>query len=72
MSFMVGNNIKHFKESNKFTFRQLARKVNVNHTLLIKLANKNRTTVSLDVICRLSEGLDVKIDDLLFKNIYSN
>ena len=69
MSFMVGDNIKQFKESNKFTFRQLARKVNVNHTLLIKLANKNRTTASLDVICRLSEGLNVKIDDLLFTNI---
>lgn len=72
MKYMISDNLKQFKEINNFTLRKSAILLNINHSLLLRLINKKRTTASLDVICRIAEGLGVELDDLLFTNIYSN
>ncbi|MDB8790397.1 helix-turn-helix transcriptional regulator [Romboutsia sp. 1001216sp1] len=72
MKYMLAENLKQFKEINNLSFRELAKILKVSYAILEKLVNKKRETAKLDVICRVAEGLDVELDDLLFKNIYSN
>ncbi|SCJ45181.1 Uncharacterised protein [uncultured Clostridium sp.] len=72
MQYMFADNIKQFKEKNNLTFRELAKTLKVSYAILEQLVNKKREKARLDIICRVAEGLDVEIDDLLFTNIYSN
>ena len=72
MQYMFADNIKQFKEKNNLTFRELAKILKVSYAILEQLVNKKREKARLDIICRVAEGLDVEIDDLLFTNIYSN
>ncbi|XTR39294.1 helix-turn-helix domain-containing protein (plasmid) [Paraclostridium tenue] len=69
---MLADNLKQFKERNNLSLRETAKMLKVSHVVLIRLINKKRTTAKLDVICRVAEGLNVELDDLLFTNIYSN
>lgn len=72
MKYMISQNLKQFKEINNLSFRELSRQLKISHVVLIKIINKKRETVRMDSICRVAEGLNVKIDDLLFTDIYSN
>lgn len=72
MKYMVAQNIKGFKESNNLSLRQTAKAVKVSHVVVSQFVNNKRCTARIDVICRIAEALNVEIDDLLFKNIYSN
>lgn len=72
MKYMLADNLKQFKERNNLSLRETAKMLKVSHVVLIRLINKKRTTAKLDVICRVAEGLNVELDDLLFTNIYSN
>ncbi|MEF9991310.1 MAG: helix-turn-helix transcriptional regulator [Peptostreptococcaceae bacterium] len=69
---MISQNLKQFKEINNLSFRELSRQLKISHVVLIKIINKKREKVRMDSICRVAEGLNVKIDDLLFTDIYSN
>lgn len=72
MQYRFSDNIKKFKEMNNLTFRELAKILKVSYAILEQLVNKKREKVRLDSICRIAEGLNVEIDDLLFTDIYSN
>lgn len=72
MKYMISQNLKQFKEINNLSFRELSRQLKISHVVLIKIINKKREKVRMDSICRVAEGLNVKIDDLLFTDIYSN
>lgn len=72
MKYMLADNLKQFKEINNLSLRETAKRLKVSHVVLLRLINKKRTKAKLEVICRLAEGLNVELDDLLFTNIYSN
>lgn len=72
MKYMISENIKNFKEVNDLSLRECADFFKINHVIVYELISKKRTTARLDVICKLANALNVKLDDLLFSNISEN
>lgn len=72
MKYMVADNIKKYKEINSFSFREVANKLKINHVIVSEFVNHKRCTAKIDVICSIANNLNVKLDDLLFTNIYNN
>lgn len=72
MKYMISENVKNFKELNNLTLRESADLLQVNHVTLYELISKKRCTARLDIVCQIAESLNVKLDDLLFSNLYEN
>lgn len=72
MKYMMSENVKNFKELNNLTLRECADALQVNHVAIYELISKKRCTARLDVVCQIAEALNVKLDDLLFSNLFEN
>lgn len=72
MKYKVADNIEKYKELNSFSLRETAKKLKINHNIVSQFVNHERCTARVDVICNIANCLNVKIDDLLFTNLYKN
>lgn len=70
MKYMVSDNIIQFNKINKFSLRESAKALKVNHVIISEFVNKKRCTARINIICQIAESMNVELDDLLFKNIY--
>lgn len=72
MKYMVSDNIIQFNKINRFSLRESAKVLKVNHVIISEFVNKKRCTARINIICQIAEAMNVELDDLLFKNIYQS
>jgi len=65
---MIGQNIKYLRNKNKLSQQELSEKLSVPRSSLSDY-ERGHTQVSIDILIRLSDIFDVKIDDLLKSNL---
>ncbi|MBC7885418.1 MAG: helix-turn-helix domain-containing protein [Saprospiraceae bacterium] len=65
---MIGNNIKYLRNKHKLSQQELSEKLAVPRSSLSDY-ERGHTQVSIDVLIRLSDIFDVKIDDLIRSNL---
>jgi len=65
---MIGHNIKYLRNKHKLSQQELSEKLNVPRSSLSDY-ERGHTQVSIDILIRLSDIFDVRIDDLLRSNL---
>ncbi len=65
---MIGHNIKYLRNKHKLSQQELSEKLNVPRSSLSDY-ERGHTQVSIDILIRLSDNFDVRIDDLLRSNL---
>ena len=61
----IGQRIKVLRKKRKLTQEALARKSNIPCTTLVKIENDIVKNPSIETVKKLSEGLEVTIDELI-------
>lgn len=70
MKYMLADNIRNFNEINKFSLRESAAALKVNHVIIADFVNDRRNSARLGSVMKIASGMNVSIDDLLFSNIF--
>jgi putative transcriptional regulator len=60
----IGNNMKHIRESKGLTQKELAKKVGVSRSWLVKIENGKEPKLKLAL--RIAAALECNIDDLFY------
>lgn len=60
--------IKEIRESKKYSQEYLAKKANVNRSLLNQLENDKISSTTTDTLSKIAVALDCKITDLFFES----
>lgn len=72
MEYMISENVRCYKQNNNLSIRGTSRKMKVNYKTINELVNKKVNTVRLETAYNISRFFNISIDDLLFKNIFTN
>lgn len=71
MKYMIGENVKGYKQNNNLSIRGTSRTMKVNYKTINELVNEKVNTVRLETAYNISRFFNISIDDLLFKNIFN-
>lgn len=67
MSHNFPENLKYYRKENKISQEELAAKLNLTHQAVSHYENGKRAC-TVDLLVKISEILNVSVEDLLFKN----
>ena len=62
----LGENIKHFRESNNMTIKEFAKKMGVQRTTIV-LWEADKTAPTLDKLVAMCDVLSCDVDDLIIR-----
>lgn len=62
---MIGENIKSFTKNEGITLYRLAKKAGISNSYLSDLINGKQNNPSIDILKKISEALNVSIDELI-------